>query len=79
MRDAVVLSGVLLAFATLVTVHLAIVLGLVSREPRWRAIVAFFVPPLAPYWAFRGGMVVRACIWIGSVALYATLLGLAAI
>ena len=41
--------------------------------------VAFFVPPLAPYWALRDGMVVRGGIWIGSVILYTTLLGLSAI
>jgi hypothetical protein len=69
----------LLAFATLITVHVAIVFGLAQRHPRWRAAVAFFVPPLAPYWALRGGMVVLGGIWIGSVILYTTLLGIAAI
>jgi hypothetical protein len=79
MRDALLFGGLLLAFAALCTVHVAIVWDLAKEHPRWRALVAFFVPPLAPYWALRSGMVVRGGIWIGSVILYTTLLGLAAI
>jgi hypothetical protein len=79
MRDALLLGGLLLAFATLITVHVAIVFALARRHPRWRAAVAFFVPPFAPYWALRGGMVALGGIWIGSVILYTTLLGIAAI
>ena len=79
MRDSLLLGGLLLAFATLITVHIGIVFGLSQRHPRWRAALALFVPPLAPYWALRAGMVVRGGIWIGSVILYTTLLGLAAI
>ena len=79
MRDAILVGGLLLAFATLVTVHVAIVLGLLSRDPRWRALAAFLVPPLAPYWAIRDGMVIRGAVWIGSVVLYTSLLGISAI
>jgi hypothetical protein len=73
MRDGILVFGLVLAFATLVTVHVAIVLGLLWRDPRWRALVAFLVPPLAPYWALRGA------VWIGSVVLYTSLLGISAI
>ena len=51
MKDAMLAGGLVLAFATLVTVHVAIVLGLAWRYPRWRALAALVVPPLAPYWA----------------------------
>ena len=78
MKDALVLGGLLLAFALLMTMHMAIVFGLAQRSPRWRALAALFVPPLAPYWALRGGMMVRASVWIGSLVLYATFLGIAA-
>jgi hypothetical protein len=70
MRDVIVLVGLLMGFASLVTVHVAIVFGLAFREPKWRALVALVVPPIAPYWALRGGMRVRAGIWMGSVLLY---------
>jgi hypothetical protein len=79
MKDAVLIAGVVVAFATLCTVHVAIVVSLLRQHPRWRALVAFVVPPLAPYWALRTGMVIRGGIWIGSVILYTTLLGLATI
>lgn len=79
MKDVLLVSGLVLAFATLVTVHVAIVLGLLFRDPRWRAIAAFFVPPLAPYWALRGGMIGRGAMWIASVVLYTSLLGISAI
>jgi hypothetical protein len=79
MKDAVLVAGLVVAFATLCTVHVAIVWSLLKQHPRWRALVAFVVPPLAPYWALRSGMVVRGGIWIGSIILYTTLLGLAAI
>ena len=49
MRDGILVGGLVIAFATLVTVHVAIVLGLAWQSPRWRALAAFFVPPLAPY------------------------------
>ena len=49
------------------------------RDPRWRALLAFFVPPLAPYWALRSGMSARAAIWIGSVVVYTSLLGISAL
>jgi hypothetical protein len=79
MKDALLIGGLVLAFALLVTVHVAIVLGLAWRDPRWRALVALFVPPLAPYWALRGGMRVRGGIWIGCVVVYTSLLGLSAL
>ena len=74
MRDWLLLVGLELAFATLFTMHVAIVFGLAQKEPRWRAVAAFFVPPLAPYWAFCHGMKVRGGFWVGSVVLYAALL-----
>jgi len=68
--DAVVVALVVLGFATLVTAHLAIVVGLVGRHPRWRALAALVVPPLAPYWGARNHMIVRAAAWIGGACLY---------
>jgi hypothetical protein len=79
MRDAVIAGGLLLAFATLVTVHVAITFGLAQQSPRWRALLAFFIPPLAPYWALRLGMTLRGTIWVAAVLVYATFLGFAAI
>lgn len=69
--DVAVLVGLIASFALLVTAHLAIVFGLAMRTPRWRALVAFFVAPLAPYWALRDRMRVRAALWILAALGYA--------
>lgn len=66
----IVVGVVVLAFALLVTAHLAIVVGLVAKTPRWRGLVALVVAPLAPYWAWREHMRVRAGIWAVGVVLY---------
>lgn len=70
MKDLIVVIAVLLAFALMVTAHVAITYGLARRQPRWRAAVAFVVAPLAPYWAWREQMKVRAWIWTGALVLY---------
>jgi hypothetical protein len=57
-------------FALVVTAHVAIVWGLTSRAPRWRAPVALFVAPLAPYWAVRERMYLRAAAWLVGVVAY---------
>lgn len=71
-RDEVVAGALLLAFAVLVTVHVAIVAGLLGRRPRWRAPAALVVAPLAPYWAWTT-MRKRAVLWVGSAVAYAVL------
>ena len=70
MSDAFLFGALVLAFATAVTAHVSIVVGLASRLPRWRALAALLVAPLAPYWAFRERMRVRGGIWIFSVVAY---------
>jgi hypothetical protein len=45
-----------LAFATLVTVHVAVAGWLAFRaRPWWRGPLALAVPPLAPIFAYRAG------------------------
>lgn len=70
MRDEAIVTLLALSFAALVTVHGSSLLGLTVRAPRWHALAALFVPPLAPYWAARGHMRVRASLWVGSLAAY---------
>jgi hypothetical protein len=62
--DIAILGTLVLTFALLVTAHVTIVLGLLRRAPRWRSVVALVVAPLAPYWAIRGKMYVRAAAWL---------------
>ena len=70
-RDDVLTAALLLAFASLVTVHVTIVAGLLARPPRWRAVLAAFVAPLAPLWGWFEGMAVRSILWLVFAAAYA--------
>jgi uncharacterized membrane protein YqjE len=70
-KDTLVLAGLVLGFATLVTVHLAIVIRLIHGErPRWRGLVALVVPPLAVIWGFRAGFRRTAVLWMVAVVIY---------
>ena len=66
-----------LAFGTLVTAHVALLVGLLLRHPRWRAPIALVMPPLAPYWGYDAGMRLRTLIWVGAVCVYAVAMILA--
>jgi hypothetical protein len=70
MTDQTVFLAIVVLFALAVTAHVAIAVGLLRLHPRWRGPVAFFVPPLAPYWALRNRMPARAIVWLAAVAGY---------
>ncbi len=70
MKDLIVVGTLILAFALFITAHVTIVYGLAFRPPRWRALVALFVAPLAPYWAWRERMRIRAGVWGTALVLY---------
>jgi hypothetical protein len=76
-RDELLTVTLIVAFAVLVTAHVTIVVGLIARPPRWRAIAAAFVPPLAPAWGAREGMPGRTVVWIASAIAYCVLRWLA--
>jgi hypothetical protein len=71
-KDAIVLATLVLSFATLVTVHVALAGRLVLRgRPRWRGVVALVLPPLAPIYGFREGLRRTSTLWLASVIAYA--------
>jgi hypothetical protein len=69
-KDALVFGAMIAAFATLLTAHATIAWGLAARPPRWRALLALFLLPMAPYFALRERMRVRAIAWIGALVGY---------
>jgi len=71
-RDEIVAGSLVLAFAVAFTAHVTLVAGLAGRTPRWRALVALVVPPLAPYWGWAG-LRRRSALWLVAVAAYAVL------
>ena len=68
--DLVVFGALIVAFAVLVTVHLALAARLLFHHPRWRGLVALVLPPLAPYWGMEAGMKKSAAIWIVALTVY---------
>jgi hypothetical protein len=75
--DVRLLAVLVVSFATLVTAHVTIAAGLARRPPRWRALVALVVVPLAPWWGLHERMRWRGALWIGAAIAYAVSLWLA--
>jgi hypothetical protein len=69
-RDVAAVLVLVLAFATYVTAHVTLAFGLGYRRPRWRALVALVIAPLAPWWGWRAKMRARSVLWIASVVVY---------
>jgi apolipoprotein N-acyltransferase len=64
-----------LAFAVLVTAHVSLLAVLAFRRPRWRAIAALVIPPLAPYWGWQERRHVASSVWVfGAIAYVVSLL-----
>jgi len=70
----VVFFVLVLAFGALLTAHVTLAVGLVRRAPRWRALVALVVAPLAPWWGWQAHMRVRGALWVAAAAVYAAAL-----
>jgi hypothetical protein len=76
-RDEIVSVALVLAFASWVTAHVALVAGLAVRRPRWRAVAALAIVPLAPWWGRTEGMHRRTVAWVVGALAYALLRWLA--
>jgi hypothetical protein len=75
-RDRVVLALLLLGFAGFWTAHVLSIGRLAfAHRPRWRALVALVMPPLAPVWLWREGRRALPIAW--ALLLSAYLVGLA--
>ncbi len=59
------------ALAVHVVAHVALSILLAQKEPRWRGLVAFVLPPLAFWWGLESGRRRLAFVWLGALALYA--------
>lgn len=73
----ITVGGLIVGFALLATVHVALVWGLAFRKPRWRALVAFVVPPAAPVFGFMEKMRLRSILWIAAAVIYLVAFGFA--
>ena len=70
-RETLLGGWLAVTFVAQLVTHVSLLTGLARREPRWRALVALVVPPLAPVWGWSEGMQKRAYAWGVSLAAYA--------
>ena len=77
--DMIVVVALLLSFATVVVVHVAIAFKLLWRKPRYRGLVALVIPPLAPWWAYSENWQRLCWVWVGAVLCYTAALTAASI
>jgi len=66
-----------LCFGLLVTVHVYLAAALAREVPLWRALLAFVVPPLAPYFAWAARRRVLMVTWVAALVAYAATLAAA--
>lgn len=64
-------------FGLFVSAHVALVFVLAARPPRFRAALAFIVPPLAPFFGFREGFRALSFVWVVSLVAYGVVLSIA--
>jgi hypothetical protein len=70
-KDIATLTTLVLAFATWVTVHIALAARLMLRSrPRRRGVLALLVPPLAPIYGFRQGFRRSSALWLVALIAY---------
>jgi hypothetical protein len=65
-----------IALAVHLGAHVALLVGLARRRPRWKAVAALAVPPLAPIWGWEK-MPRRAQTWVLAFAAYAVVIAAA--
>lgn len=58
------------AFGVFACAQAALVIGLATRRPRWRALAGCLVPPLAAYWGWEAKLRVRSVIWLFALVIY---------
>lgn len=70
MLDTQAFALLVLSCAVGVTAHVAIVFRLASIAPRGPALIAFLVPPLAPFFGIRARMFATSAIWLFAWIVY---------
>lgn len=70
-KDVVIAVLLIFGFAAFVTVHVWLAVRLIiNTKPRIRGVLALFVPPLAPIWAYREGFYKGTTLWLVMLGFY---------
>lgn len=75
--DLIALGALVTAFASLVTVHLALAYRLARLGPPWKGFLALMLPPLAPIWGILANLRLLPILWMLSATGYIVALGIA--
>ncbi|HEX2670136.1 MAG TPA: hypothetical protein VHM25_04650 [Polyangiaceae bacterium] len=77
--DLALMFGLAASLGLLLASHVALSVGLGVLGPWHRGLVAFIVPPLAPFWGYHGRLHARSLLWILSLVTHLACLTAAAI
>ena len=77
--DLILMLGLAVSLGLLLASHVALSVGLGLRGPWHRGLVAFLVPPLAPFWGYSGKLHTRSIVWIASLVAHVACVTAAAI
>jgi hypothetical protein len=70
LADLSIFFALVVPLAAFFTLHVALSATLLSVRPRWRAPVAFVIPPLAPVFGFRAGKRKLSIAWLVLLGVY---------
>jgi len=71
--------GLAASLGLLLASHVALSVGLAAGGPWQRALLAFVVPPLAPFWGYHDKLHARTLLWLIALVTHMACLTTAAI
>ena len=77
--DLALMFGLAASLGLLLASHVALSVGLAVLGPWQRGLIAFVVPPLAPFWGYHGKLHGRSLLWIVALVTHVACLTAAAI
>lgn len=77
--DIALLFGLAMSLGLLLASHVALSIGLTALGPWHRGLIAFFIPPLAPFWGYSGKLHTRSLLWIVALVVHVACLTAAGI
>ncbi|HEY5375542.1 MAG TPA: hypothetical protein VIK01_17805 [Polyangiaceae bacterium] len=77
--DLALMIALSTSLGLLLATHVALSFGLARIGPWHRGLVAFVVPPLAPFWGYHGKLHARSLVWIIALAVHVACLTASAI
>jgi hypothetical protein len=77
--DLALIIALVISAGVLLSTHVSLSVSLARLGPWHRGLVAFVVPPLAPFWGYHGKLHARSLLWIIAVTVHAVCLTAAAI